>query len=227
MKQLQTAADFTQMVKRELGDSLLKQAPLTRKVKEGIEIPKSYRDAGNFVTPQWHAAEKKEIKGVLDSESWQEIGQSLVTMDMKKKALRAHHIYDLKRSMDAKNQVVVDGKRQHESTYSETYSPTVSQTMLRLHLAVATKRSYRVLQTDFPNAYLNSDLRDFVLIIIPDGYPNAGDVAILRKAHYGTKQGGRRFYDKIAADLRTIGLVQCPNEPCLFRYISSSGDTRN
>ena len=98
--------------------------------------------------------------------------------------------------------------------------------MLRLHLAVATKRFYRVLQTDFPNAYLNSDLRDFVLIIIPDGYPNTGDVAILRKAHYGTKQGGRRFYDKIAADLRTIGLVQCPNEACLFRYISSSGDQK-
>ena len=97
--------------------------------------------------------------------------------------------------MDAKNRVVVNGKRQHESTYSETYSPTVSQTILRLHLAVATKRFYIVLQTDFPNAYLNSDLRDFVRIIIPDGYPNADDVAILRKAHYGTKQGGRRYYD--------------------------------
>ena len=223
VKQLQAVANFTETIKQQFGSTVVKQAPLTRKMKEGIEIPKSYRDAGNFTTPQWHAAEKKEMKGILDSESWQEIEQSLVTSDMKKKALRAHHIYDLKRSMDAKNRVVVNGKRQHESTYSETYSPTVSQTMLRLHLAVAAKRFYGVLQTDFPNAYLNSDLRDFVLIIIPDGYPNAGDVAILRKAHYGTKQGGRRFYDKIAANLRTIGLIQCPNEPCLFRYISSSG----
>ena len=41
---------------------------------------------------------EKEMKGILDSESWQEIDQSLVTLDMKKKALRAHHIYDLKRS---------------------------------------------------------------------------------------------------------------------------------
>ena len=80
-------------------------------MKEGIEIPKSYRDAGNFTTPQWNAAEAKEMKGILDSESWQEINQSLVTLDMKKKALRAHHIYDLKRSMDAKNRVVVNGKR--------------------------------------------------------------------------------------------------------------------
>ena len=59
------------------------------------------------------------MRGILDSESWQEIDQSLVTLDMKKKALRAHHIYDLKRSMDAKNRVVVNGKRQYESTFSE------------------------------------------------------------------------------------------------------------
>ena len=66
------------------------------------------------------------MQGILDHESWQEIKQPLVTADMRKKALRAHHIYDLKRSMDAKNRVVVDGRRQHETAYSETYSPTVS-----------------------------------------------------------------------------------------------------
>ena len=110
------------------------------------------------------------MRGVLDNESWQQIEQSLVTGDMRKKALRAHLIYDTRRSMDAKNRVVVNGKRQHESAYSEKYSPTVSQTML---------------QTDFPNAYLNSDLCDFVAIIIPDGYLNVGDVAILQKAHHG------------------------------------------
>ena len=91
MKQLQTAANFTQVVKRDLRSSLLKQTPLTRKVKEGIKIPKSYWDAGNFVTPQWHTAEKKEMKGVLDSESWQEIEQSLVTPDMNPCASHLRH----------------------------------------------------------------------------------------------------------------------------------------
>ena len=81
----------------------IKQAPLTRKVKEGTEIPKAYGDAGKFTNPQWHAAERKEMTGILDHESWQEIEQSLATAEMRKKALRAHHFYDLKRSMDAKN----------------------------------------------------------------------------------------------------------------------------
>ena len=66
----------------------LKQAPLTIKVKEGIEIPKSYRDAGNFTNPQWHAVERKELLGILDHESWQEIEQSLVTADMEEESIK-------------------------------------------------------------------------------------------------------------------------------------------
>ena len=75
MKQLQAAADFTEMIKRELHSPIVKQAPLTRKVKEGIEIPKSYRDAGNFTTPQWHAAEQKEMKLPTLTAAWGGAGE--------------------------------------------------------------------------------------------------------------------------------------------------------
>ena len=51
------------------------------------------------------------ILGILGHESWQEIKQFLVTADMRKKALRAHHIYDLKQPMGAKNHAIVNGKR--------------------------------------------------------------------------------------------------------------------
>ena len=99
------------------------------------------------------------------------------------------------------------------------HTPTVSQTMPRPHLAITTKCFYRAYQTDFQT---RTSTATSVLIIIPDGYPNAGDVAILRKAHYGTKQGGRQFYDKIAKGLLDIGLIQCPNEPCLVRFFMRS-----
>ena len=73
-------------------------------MKEGTEIPKAYGDAGKFTNSQWHAAERKEMTGILDHESRQEIEQSLATAEMRKKALRAHHFYDLKkRSTDANN----------------------------------------------------------------------------------------------------------------------------
>ena len=137
---------------------------------------------------------------------------------MRKRALRAHHIFDVKRSGEPKNRVVVNGKRQDNSTYSDTASPVASLLQVRIFIAVMTARNYFVMQGDYKNAYLTADLKDFVLIVIPEGFPHAGDIAILRKAQYGTKQGARRFYDKAADDLIDIGMVQCPTEPCLFRY---------
>jgi hypothetical protein len=76
-----------------------------------------------------------------------------------------------------------------------------------------------MLQLDLTNAYLHAPIVDVVYIIIPEGFDGAGQIARLRKAAYGTKQGARRFYDHTALTLAKIGLKQCPNEPCLFRYI--------
>jgi hypothetical protein len=76
-----------------------------------------------------------------------------------------------------------------------------------------------MIQLDLTNAYLHAPIVDVVYIIIPAGFEEAGHIARLRKAAYGTKQGARRFYDHTALTLAKIGLTQCPNEPCLFRYL--------
>jgi len=76
-----------------------------------------------------------------------------------------------------------------------------------------------MVQLDLTNAYLHAPIRDVVYIFIPEGFPGQGEIARLRKAAYGTKQGARRFYDYTASVLQHIGLTQCPLEPCLFRYL--------
>ena len=76
-----------------------------------------------------------------------------------------------------------------------------------------------MLQLDLTNAYLHAPIVDVVYIIIPEGFEGQGQIARLRKAAYGTKQGARRFYDHTALTLSKLGLTQCPNEPCLFRYV--------
>jgi hypothetical protein len=62
-------------------------------------------------------------------------------------------------------------------------------------------------------------IQDVIYTIIPQGFPGEGEIAILKKAAYGTKQGVRRFYDYNKKVLLHLGLTICPNEPCLFRYI--------
>ena len=133
--------------------------------------------------------------------------------------MRCHHIYDIKRDSSAKNRVVVNGSRQHSDTYTDTTSPVASQLQLRIFLAVTAFRKYNMIQLDLTNAYLHAPIVDVVYIIIPEGFEGAGQIARLRKAAYGTKQGARRFYDHTALTLANIGLTQCPNEPCLFRYL--------
>ncbi len=95
--------------------------------------------------------------------------------------------------------------------------------MLRFLLVFIAYRNYTTVQMDLTNAYLNAAIKDVVFIVIPDGFSGAGEVALLEKGLYGTKQGSRRFYDHTDEVFKSIGLKPCPNEPCLYRYLDEHG----
>jgi hypothetical protein len=137
---------------------------------EGQTTPKSYKQAGNR-EPQWFSAEDKEKDGILEFQTWRRLNQATVTPDMRKKALRAHHLYGIKRDGSAKDRVVANGSRQHPDTYSDTTSPVSSQLLLRLLLAIIAHRQYNTVQMNLTNAYLHAQIQDVVLIIIPEGFP--------------------------------------------------------
>jgi hypothetical protein len=184
--------------------------------------PTSYKQAGNRET-QWFSAEDKEKDEIIDFTTWRRLNQSTVTPEMRRKALRAHHLYNIKREGSAKNRVVANGSRQHPDTYSDTTSPVSSQLMLRLLLVFIAYRHYYTVQMDLTNAYLHAAIKDMVFIVIPEGFPGAGEIALLEKGLYGTKQGSRRFYDHTDEVLKSIGLKPCPSEPCLYQYLDDNG----
>jgi hypothetical protein len=116
--------------------------------------PTSYRKAGNSEQTQWFHTEDKERDGILEFETWKRLPQDAITPAMRKKALRAHHLYDIKRDMSAKNRVVVNENKQHEDTYTDTTSPISSQLQLRLFFFITAYRQYEMVQRDLTNAYL-------------------------------------------------------------------------
>jgi hypothetical protein len=59
--------------------------------------PTSYKKAGNSPFPQWFRAEEKEKQGFLEFTAWEPIAPAQVTPEIRKRALRCHHIYDIKR----------------------------------------------------------------------------------------------------------------------------------
>jgi hypothetical protein len=129
----------------------------------------------------------------LSLNAWQRIPQDKITPAIRKLALRAHHLHDLKRTQKKKNRVVINGSRQHHSTCSDTTSPVASQLQLRVFLAIVAKRKHHVEQLDLTNARSRASIKDTALIIIPEGFPGENEVATLRQAGYGTKTGSTQI----------------------------------
>ena len=196
----------------------------TRIIKYGQEIPNSMNDASNM-DASWFEAEDKENKGIISFDTWQRVDQSKVTPAMRKKALRAHRIYDIKRSLRKKSRLVANGRRQHPDTFTDTTCPVATLLEVKIFGAVITKRKYFACTGDSKNAYLHAHMQDFLLIVVPEGFPGAGEIAILKKALYGAKQSGRRYYDLVYNTLIALGLTQCPLCPCLFRFTITNPET--
>jgi transposase InsO family protein len=112
--------------------------------------PTSFKKAGNDPLPQWFRAEDKERNGFLEFDTWERLDQTQITSAIRQRALRCHHLYDIKRDQTAKNRVVVNGSRQHSDTYTDTTSPVASQLQLRLFLAVSAYRKYKMVQLSLP-----------------------------------------------------------------------------
>jgi hypothetical protein len=95
-----------------------------------VPKPTSFHKAGNNPYPKWFRAEDKERHGMLEFKTWDYLPKKEVTPAMRKRALRCHYLYDIKRDLSAKNRVVVNGSKQHADTYTDTTSPVASQLQL-------------------------------------------------------------------------------------------------
>ncbi len=133
-----------------------------------VHKPTSFNKASNSPFPQWFQAEDKERNGMLEFQTWDYLNQKVGTHEMRKRALRCHHLYDIKRDLSAKNRVVVNGSRQHADTYTDTTSPVASQLQTRIFLCVSAFRKYDLTQLDLTNAYLHAPIQDVVYIVMSE-----------------------------------------------------------
>jgi hypothetical protein len=116
-----------------------------------ITKPTSFKKAGNLPMSQWFQAEEK---------IWKYLDQKDITPEIRRKALRCHHLYDIKRDLSAKNRVVVNGSKQNQDTYTDTTSPVAGQLLLRLFLTITAFRQCDIIQLDLTNAYLHAPIQD-------------------------------------------------------------------
>jgi hypothetical protein len=108
--------------------------------------------------------------------------------------------------------------------YDQTFAPIVKFASFRTVLAIAAERNWEIHQMDVKAAYLNSKLEEEIFMHPPPGFDiPEGMVLKLIKAVYGTKQGGRVWYEDIRQTLREMGYERIEADHAVFvRHLNST-----
>lgn len=105
---------------------------------------------------------------------------------------------------------------------TETFSPLVKHTTVRLLLAYVTIKKWEIHQLDVKNAFLNGYLQEVLYMALPPGFTNKlfpQHVCKLQKALYGLQQEPQARYDrfKYFFDLQEL-LLQC----CRYIFVRTT-----
>ncbi|WVZ52324.1 LOW QUALITY PROTEIN: hypothetical protein U9M48_003396 [Paspalum notatum var. saurae] len=111
--------------------------------------------------------------------------------------------------------------------YEETFAPVARLEAIRILLAFAASKGFKLQQMDVKSAFLNGFIEEEVYVRQPPGFESArfpDRVYKLRKALYGLKQATRAWYARLKSFLLKFGFVMGSVDKTLF-LLSRGGDT--
>ena len=119
-----------------------------------------------------------------------------------------------------KARLVAQGYRQEEGIdYDETFAPVARLESIRIFLAYAAYKDFKVYQMDVKSAFLNGKLQEEVYVKQPPGFEDSkhpNHVYKLDKALYGLKQAPRAWYDTLSQFLTENGFTRGTIDKTLF-----------
>ncbi|WVZ94121.1 hypothetical protein U9M48_040056 [Paspalum notatum var. saurae] len=127
-----------------------------------------------------------------------------------------------------KARLVAQGFCQKEGIdYEETFAPVARLEAIRILLAFATSKGFKLQQMDVKSAFLNGFIKEEVYLRQSPSFESArfpDRVYKLRKALYGLKQAPRAWYARLKSFLLKFGFVMGSVDKTLF-LLSRGGDT--
>ncbi|WVZ63535.1 hypothetical protein U9M48_013159 [Paspalum notatum var. saurae] len=111
--------------------------------------------------------------------------------------------------------------------YEETFAPIARLKAIRILLAFAASKGFKLQQMDVKSVFLNGFIEEEVYVRQPPGFESArfpDRVYKLRKALYGLKQAPRAWYARLKSFLLKSGFVMGSVDKTLF-LLSHCGDT--
>ncbi|WVZ85131.1 LOW QUALITY PROTEIN: hypothetical protein U9M48_032083 [Paspalum notatum var. saurae] len=127
-----------------------------------------------------------------------------------------------------KARLVAQGFCQKEGIdYEETFAPVARLEAIRILIAFAASKGFKLQQMDVKSVFLNRFIEEEVYVRQPLGFESArfsDRVYKLRKALYGLKQAPRVWYARLKSFLLKSGFVMGSVDKTLF-LLSRDGDT--
>lgn len=125
-----------------------------------------------------------------------------------------------------KARLVVKGYSQrHRIDYSEVYAPVARMDTVRLIIALAAQRGWKLHQLDVKSAFLHGELEEDVYVDQPKGYKKKGSEQMVYKLHkalYRLKQAPRAWFIRLESYFIKEGFIRSPSEQTLF--VKKKGD---
>jgi hypothetical protein len=119
-----------------------------------------------------------------------------------------------------KARLVAQGYNQEEGIdYEETYAPVARLEAIRLLLAFACAKDFKLFQMDVKSAFLNGHINEEVYVAQPPGFEShkhPDHVYKLKRALYGLKQAPRAWYERLSKFLLDQGYSRGKVDTTLF-----------
>ena len=174
---------------------------------------------------EWLKAIDEELKSLLNHDTWE-----LLDATGNEKVLGNMWIFTRKydsqgRLLRYKARLVVLGnQQQYNVDFTETFSPTLRFTSLRLLIMVATHYDWTMFQLDVKTAFLYGDLEEDIFMKLPDGYLDQtnrrGKICKLKKSLYGLKQSPRQWKKNLDTTMRKLGFLVCSVELGIYKLVA-------
>lgn len=209
---------------------------MTTRAKKGISKPNSKYAYSTTLTqsphfipttiaqaladPRWRKAVTDEFNSIVQNRTF-----SLVPPSPDQNPISCRWIFTIKYNPDGsvrryKARLVARGYTQLPGIdYTETFSPVIKSTTIRLVLDIAVSRNWPIKQLDVNNAFLQGTLTEEVYTVQPPGFVDVdlpSHVCRLHKALYGLKQAPRAWYQELSNFLIQSGFVNSLADTSLF-----------
>lgn len=162
---------------------------------------------------RWQEAIDSEKRSLDEHKVWSYVDE---TKAKGQKVLNTTWVFRVKEDGKYKARLCVRGFEQKDE--SETYSPVVNTTSLRILFAIAASKKMSVQTFDVSTAYLYSKLEKDVFIRVPEGFPKRKrKILQLNSALYGLKSAPLCWWKTISTTLKQLGLVSLKTDPCVYK----------